>query len=166
MMHPFHSIELPHTGRMRWIRDAALSPGGATARVTIAHDHPFVRNGCLLPSALIEVMAQAAASALHAPGLQQRVTHGYLVALREFAVMAPVPAGSSLEVTARHERTFGPLSQAFLEVRHWAGEATAGAADGSGGGEDGGEGGGGGNGGGNGREIIASARMTFHLQFE
>jgi predicted hotdog family 3-hydroxylacyl-ACP dehydratase len=122
---------------MRWIREAAFSEGVATARLAIGTDHPFVRGGVLLPSALVEVMAQAAAagSALQSPGQQRRVKQGYLVAMRAFTVTAPVAAGASLEVTARHERSFGHLSQATLEVRH-------------------------------GGMVIASARMTFHLEFE
>lgn len=135
----FLPADLPHAGPMRWVHAASLSPDGAvtSARATVTPDHPFVRDGELLPSSLIEFMAQAAAagSSLKANRSGRRIQRGVLVALRDFAVLRPIPvtAAVALEIIARHEKSFGSLSQATVEVH----------TDGS---------------------LAASARMTFHLE--
>jgi len=130
---------LPHEGPMRWIQRASVSADGGEARAVarIGVDHPFLCGGFLLSAALIELLAQAAASgsAMKAAHAGRRVKQGVLAAIREFAVHAPVAAGATVELLAVHEKTFGALSQARLEAR------VAGA-------------------------LIAEARMTFHLTFE
>jgi predicted hotdog family 3-hydroxylacyl-ACP dehydratase len=124
---------------MRWVHAAALSPDAATAtaRPQVAPDHPFVREGELLPAALIEFLAQAAAagSSLKAKTSGRRIRRGVLVALRDFTILQPVHvlAPITLEITVRHEKTFGPLSQSWGEVHLTD-------------------------------RLIASARMTFHLE--
>jgi predicted hotdog family 3-hydroxylacyl-ACP dehydratase len=114
-------VDLPHRGVMRWVREAALSPDGNTAvvRGAVHAAHPFVLEGCLLPAALLEWMAQAAAagSALRAGRTGRRVKRGLLAAVQEFSVYAPLPVGSEVEICAVHERSFGALRQMSLEVR-------------------------------------------------
>jgi predicted hotdog family 3-hydroxylacyl-ACP dehydratase len=135
----FLPADLPHQGPMRWVHEAALSQDAATvtAHAQVAPGHPFVRDGILLPAALLEFMAQAAAagSSLKAKASGRRVSRGVLVALREFTVVQPIRVASplTLEIVARHEKTFGSLSQAWIEVR----------VEGS---------------------LAAAARMTFHLE--
>ena len=130
---------LPHRGAMRWVQGARVSADGneAVALAEIGDDHPFVRDGFLLSTALIELLAQAAASgsAMRAGLSGKRVRQGVLAAIREFVVHGPVAAGATVEVRAVHEKTFGPLSQARLEARV-------------------------------GGALVAEARMTFHLAFE
>src|SRR5436190_20163082 len=93
---------LPHQGPMRWIERARVSAEGTTglAVVQIAADHPFVRDGVLLASALIEMLAQAAAagSAMKAGQSGKQVGQGVLAGIREFIVHGPVPAGATLEL--------------------------------------------------------------------
>jgi predicted hotdog family 3-hydroxylacyl-ACP dehydratase len=138
--------ELPHAGSMRWIHAVSLAPDGETAisQSVVRTDHPFVRNGLLLPTALIELLAQGAAagSALRARVAGRRIKQGLLVGLRDFVILAPVvvsdvSGGTGVELTirARHEKSYGPLSRAFVEVL-------------------------------SGDVAIARARMTFHLLFE
>jgi len=124
---------------MHWLDSATISDDGLTATATraIPADHPFVRDGRLLPAALIELMAQAAAagSTLKAQRQGRTVQRGVLVAVRNFHIIAPVPVGASVELTAVHERTLGALSMVRLEARV-------------------------------NNALIASAHMTFHLDFE
>ena len=115
------SVELPHAGAMRWVQEVSpLEDGqGALIESVIGADHPFVQGGELLPTAMMDWMAQtaAAASAPLAAGRGQRVTRGLLAAVQEFSVFGPVPIGSRLEICARRERVFGALSQWRLEAR-------------------------------------------------
>jgi predicted hotdog family 3-hydroxylacyl-ACP dehydratase len=130
---------------MRWVTAASLSPtrDAAEAEVHLPAGCPFVRDGLLVPAALIECMAQGAAagSALKAMAAGRRVRRGVLVAIKHFAVHRPVPAGPDgrcrLRVTATHEMSLGPLSQARLEAFRD-----------------------------NDRVPAATARMTFHIEFE
>ena len=131
--------KIPHEPPMHWLDTATLSPDQltATATRTITPDHPFVENGRLPRSALVELMAQCAAagSSMKAAAQNKKVRAGMLVAIRDFRVTADVPASATLHLTATHEKTLGPLSSAHLEARI----------------ND---------------TLIASARMTFHLTIE
>ncbi len=124
---------------MHWLDTAVLSADGLTATATrnITPDHLFVHDGCLLSSALIELMAQAAAagSSLKAQSQGRKVRDGVLVSINDFRILGPVPAGSLITLKATHEKTFGALTRAALETRIDA-------------------------------RPIATATMTFHLQFE
>ncbi len=124
---------------MHWLDTATLSPDRltATATRTITPDHPFVENGHLPRSALIELMAQCAAagSSMKAALQNKNIRAGMLVAIRDFLVTADIPTNTTLHLTSTHEKTLGPLSSARLEARI-------------------------------NNTLIASARMTFHLQFE
>ena len=55
---------LPHAPPMHWLDSAALSVDGRTiiAARTIGQAHPFILAGYLLPAALVELMAQCAAA--------------------------------------------------------------------------------------------------------
>ena len=125
-MHPpdFAAVELPHQGPMRWITEASLSADGreAVARGVIRSGHPFVADGRLQEAALVELLAQGAAagSLLRAGREGKRVRRGMLVGIREFEVVKPLLVGEEgvlVEVRACHEKTFGALSQVFLEAR-------------------------------------------------
>lgn len=134
---------IPHEPPMHWLDAASVSEDElhATAVCTIADAHPFVRDGHLLPSALVELMAQAAAagSAIKAQRQGRAIRRGVLVSIRDlrFAGIGAtgVPVGVTIHLEAIHERTLGPLSMGSLEARV--------------------EG-----------VVIASGRMTFHLDFE
>ena len=134
-----HRVPIPHEPPMHWLDSASLSDDGlaATASATITPEHPFLRDGQLLRSALIELMAQGAAagSALKAARQNKKVRTGMLVALSDCRITAGAPVGATVHLTAVHERSFGPLSMARLEARI-------------------------------NNQLIASARMTFHLHFE
>ncbi len=71
---------LPHAPPMHWLDTAELSADGRTATATriIAPDHAFLDDGYLLASALIEMMAQAAAagSVLLAQSQNRKVPRG------------------------------------------------------------------------------------------
>ena len=58
-------VNIPHAPPMHWLDSAVISEDGLTASATrtILADQPFVLNGQLLSAALIELMAQAAAAA-------------------------------------------------------------------------------------------------------
>jgi predicted hotdog family 3-hydroxylacyl-ACP dehydratase len=131
--------QIPHAGPMHWLDTAALSDDGltATASRTIHADQPFTRNDYLLRSALIELMAQTAAagSSMKASRQNKKVHKGVLATIRDFHVTAAPPVGSTVHLTATHEKSLGPLSLAYLEARI----------------DD---------------QLIASARMTFHLVIE
>ena len=131
--------QIPHEPPMHWLDAATLSDDGltATASRSIHSDHPFTRDGQLLRSALIELMAQTAAagSSMNASRQKKKVRKGVLAAIRDFHVTAAAPVGSAIHLTATHEKSLGSLSMARLEARI----------------ND---------------QLIASARMTFHLDIE
>jgi predicted hotdog family 3-hydroxylacyl-ACP dehydratase len=136
-MSPPSAALLPHEAPMHWIQSVSVSADGNHARATahIAPTHSFVRDGFLLPSALIELLAQAAAAGRGATAQRDangRVRQGVLAAIQEFQVHAPVPADSTLMLSATHEKSYGPLTQARIEAHLGA-------------------------------TLVASARMTFHL---
>jgi predicted hotdog family 3-hydroxylacyl-ACP dehydratase len=124
---------------MHWLDYATLSPDGLTATASLAllSDHPFLIDGHLLPSALIELMAQAAAAGavLKNQALGKTIRLGTLVAIRDARFLSPAPVGTTITLTALQEKQWGPLTSAHLEARIDA-------------------------------RLICSARMTFHLTFE
>ena len=117
----FEPVELPHAGAMRWVTEARLSADGleAEARATIGAGHPFVVEGRLQEAALLELLAQGAAagSMLRERRNGKRVVRGFLVGVRAFEVSGEVREGAVVEVRARHEKSFGALSQVALEAR-------------------------------------------------
>jgi predicted hotdog family 3-hydroxylacyl-ACP dehydratase len=99
---------------MHWLDAATLSGRTTTATRHIPPDHPFVENHELLPSALIELLAQTAAAGaiLRAQRAHSALpTRGLLAAIRDLRVHAPVPVNSTLTLTAALLLTRGPLSQ-------------------------------------------------------
>src|SRR5579862_413352 len=119
-MNAWKMPDLPHAGKMRWLEKVSMSADGTetTAFAIIGPAHPFARDGFLLPAALIGLMAQAAAagSTLKARAAGKRVKFGVLAAMPEFSVYANVPVGSRVELLARHEKTFGALTQVRLQA--------------------------------------------------
>ena len=130
---------LPHAPPMHWLDTAELSTDGRTATATriIAPDHVFFKDGQLLPSALIEMMAQAAAagSALLAQSQNRKVKQGVLVAMRDLRILRRVLARTQLTLIATRETSFGSLIKA----------RTTASVDGN---------------------PVADATMTFHITFE
>jgi predicted hotdog family 3-hydroxylacyl-ACP dehydratase len=124
---------------MHWLDEATLSDDGltATARRTLESHHPFICDGRLLPSALIELMAQTAAagSVIKNQAIGKKIRHGALVVIRDAQFLGDARIGATIVLQAIHEKAIGPLTSALLEAR----------IDG---------------------HLIASARMTFHLTFE
>ena len=106
------SVELPHEGAMRWVREGAVSADGGTAAAVarIGPGHPCVRDGVLLPSAMIELMAQtAAAGVVLGRNGSRRVKQGVLAAIREFEVLEVVriEGETVMEIRAVRGSAFG-----------------------------------------------------------
>ena len=91
---PSTPFQLPHTGLMRWLPDDALAEDGV--HVTVPPDHPLLRDGHLLPAALIEYLAQAAAATLSTASQGRRIRQGVLVAIADFVVHQRVAVGTPL----------------------------------------------------------------------
>jgi predicted hotdog family 3-hydroxylacyl-ACP dehydratase len=135
--------EITKSSLARWLDTATLSPDGKTTTATrlITPAHPFVENNHFLPSALIELMAQAAAagSILNAQkvggGQNKKIRRGLLASLRDFQILAPLPVTALITLTATHEKSFGPLTSTHLQAHIH-------------------------------NQLIAQARMTFHLEFD
>lgn len=130
--------QLPHAGAMHWLDGADVSPGGKIRAWRIIHpDHPFTHNNELLPSALIELMAQAAAAGAlkKAAKTGKKLCRGVLAAIHETHIVAAVRIGDTVTITGHEERNFaGFVSGAFEARVH--------------------------------ETLVAHARMTFHLSFE
>jgi len=123
---------------MHWLDRAYLNPDNSvTAQRLITPDHPFLENNQLLPCALIELLAQAAAAGviLASRSSAKKLKSGVLAAIQEFQILAPVHIHDLLTLTACQEKSFGPFSAATLRASLQ-------------------------------NRAIATARMTFHLQFE
>jgi predicted hotdog family 3-hydroxylacyl-ACP dehydratase len=130
--------QLPHAGPMHWLDGAEVAAGGEIrAWRTIHADHPFTQDGQFLPSALIELMAQAAAAGAirKAQSSGKKLRHGVLAAIQEIEILAPVRVGETVTVTGREERNFAGFVSGSFEARV-------------------------------GETPVARARMTFHLTFE
>ncbi len=91
---------IPHEGPMRWLDSAgAEHDASITAQHEIPADHPFLIQGRLPRSALIEYIAQTAAAGGLGPIAQNPMPHqisGMLVALRDVRFYGVVGAGDSL----------------------------------------------------------------------
>jgi predicted hotdog family 3-hydroxylacyl-ACP dehydratase len=130
---------LPHASPMHWLDTAELSPDGRvlTATRSMTPAHPFVREGHLLASAFIELMAQAAAAGamIKAERRGKRIRRGVLAAISQMRVLAVAPPDGKIVIEAREEKSFGPFTSAHIRARA-------------------------------GGILLADARMTFHLAFE
>lgn len=113
---PAIPFQLPHTGPMRWLPDSALALDGV--HVTVPPGHPLLRDGHLLPAALIEYLAQAAAATISTTSDNHRLRQGVLVAIADFTVLRPVPAGMPLTLRVTPEKSFGPFTSAHLTAHH------------------------------------------------
>jgi predicted hotdog family 3-hydroxylacyl-ACP dehydratase len=99
---------------MRWLPDDALVED--TVHVTVPPDNLFLRDGHLLPAALIEYLAQAAAARLSIREQGRRLRQGVLVAIKDFNFHHPVPAGTPLILRSTRQKAFGPFSTGYLEA--------------------------------------------------
>jgi len=104
---------------MRWVGDAAVGAEGIN--IVIRADQPFLREARLLPGALIEYLAQAAAAKIGDGSPARRLREGVLVAIKEFAIFRAVAAGDCLTLRVVPEKSFGPFTSAHLEARSDAG---------------------------------------------
>ena len=136
---PAIAVELPQTGRMRWVHAVELDTAGicAVVKVEIDTDHPFAQDGKFLPSALIELMAQAAAAGTVARADRdgRKIRRGMLAAIQKFEALSPVELPAMLTVETWEQKSFGQLTQALLTVHC---EQT----------------------------LVARALMTFHVEYQ
>lgn len=119
MSEPAHPPTLPHAPPMHWLDSATLSSEGRTTTATrrITPAHLFVEAGHLLPSALIELLAQTAAAGAILRAAHTRTpapVRGVLAAIHHFHVHTAVPAPSTLTLTATLQLTRGPLTRCDL----------------------------------------------------
>ncbi len=98
---------VPHRGVMLWIdRLLEADAGHAVTAAVVRADHPFVRDGALPAWIGIEYMAQTIAAWAGARALQANrpVKIGFLLGTRRYqAMLAEIPVGSSLRITAACE---------------------------------------------------------------
>jgi predicted hotdog family 3-hydroxylacyl-ACP dehydratase len=130
--------KLPHAGKMHWLDRAELAADGTIrAWRTIGEGHPFTVDGVLLSSALIELIAQAAAAGAieKASFSDRRLRRGVLAAIAEAQVFGAVAVGDTVLVSGAEDRSFAGFISGTFEAR--IGDA-----------------------------LVARARMTFHLMFE
>jgi hypothetical protein len=128
---------IPHRGLMHWLDHARMEGDVVVATRRITAGHPFVRQGFLLRSALLEMVSQAAAceAVASARAAGRAVQGGMLVGIRDFRISGCPRTGQTIELRSRRERTMGPLVLCAVEAR----------IDGA---------------------LIATGRMTFHLTLE
>lgn len=116
---------IPHLGPMRWLNVAYAQPDGSIfGQQRIAADHPFLTNGRLPRSVIIEYIAQTAAAG--SPRLNTTLAtgsriSGMLIALRDVAFYGAASAGDTLdlrvEITHRLGTMFRCHGQAFCNGR-------------------------------------------------
>lgn len=104
---------IPHGGRMRWLRSACVQPDGwIIGHHPIAADHPFLRNKILPRSALIEIIAQTAAAGSHTITSGQvagPMISGMLIGLGDIRFYRDVRAGDKLELRVRVTQRMGSM---------------------------------------------------------
>jgi predicted hotdog family 3-hydroxylacyl-ACP dehydratase len=100
---------------MHWLPSTAMASDAV--HVTVPADHPFARDGHLLPSALIEYLAQAAAARISVDTQGRRLKQGVLVAIADLMVHELVPLGTPLKMLVTPTKSFGPFTAAHLEAR-------------------------------------------------
>lgn len=104
---------IPHRGPMRWLDSASARPDGwIVGRHVVAADHPFVVNGRLPRTALIELIAQTAAAgggAFTDATRNGASASGMLIGLRNVEFHGDVAVGDSLEFRVRVTQRVGDM---------------------------------------------------------
>ena len=116
---------IPHFGPMRWLNVAYAQPDGAIiGQQRIAADHPFIMNGRLPRSVIIEYIAQTAAAGsptLNTALATGQCISGMLIALRDVTFYGAASAGDNLDllvgITHRLGTMFRCHGQAFCNSR-------------------------------------------------
>lgn len=116
---------IPHRPPIVFIDCVTGAEGfSASSRFTVPADSPYVdEKGRLMPEAMLEVMAQcfAAGAGMQAAEAGRSITWGYLAAIKDLRIPAPVFAGDELHAEAAHSMSVGPLH--VLDCRVLRGEA-------------------------------------------
>jgi len=116
---------IPHFGPMRWLNVAYAEPDGTIiGQQRIAANHPFLMNGRLPRSVIIEYIAQTAAagsSSLNTARATGQCISGMLIALRDVVYYGAASAGDTLNlrvgITHRVGTMFRCHGQAFCNGR-------------------------------------------------
>jgi radical SAM protein with 4Fe4S-binding SPASM domain len=112
---------LPHQPPTRMVDTLeTVSERAATVRAHIAPDNPHCKEGRLLESAHLELMAQAAATL---QGFRTRVRpdgkaqKGMLIGARDLTIIQPIAVGDQLEVHVHKETRLGTFGILKAEIR-------------------------------------------------
>lgn len=101
---------IPHRPPMHWLDEATREPNATVVATRIlAADQPFMMNGLLPRSALLEIAAQAAACGV-APGPAGTLPRtGVLAAMRDVHFFATPRSGQTILIRVRVVRSMGAL---------------------------------------------------------
>ncbi|MBQ4616127.1 MAG: hypothetical protein IJB29_05390 [Mailhella sp.] len=111
---PIPALEfIPHRPPIVFI-DGVIGAEGLSASSVfrVPESSPYLdEDGRLMPEAMLEVMAQcfAAGAGMQAAEQGQRISWGYLAAVKDLRVLASVFSGDELHAEAVHSMTVGPL---------------------------------------------------------
>jgi len=124
-------MHIPHQPPMLWI-----DPGSSTS-YRVPGDHPFLRDGFLLRTAMIELLAQSAACqmAVEAAGRGRKIREGRLAAIGGLTFHGDAAVGETLTLRIIPGAAFGKLSRVRATVH-------------------------------GGGRLLAEAEMTFHVELE
>jgi predicted hotdog family 3-hydroxylacyl-ACP dehydratase len=101
---------IPHRPPMHWLDEAKiLADGSIRARRTISSTHPFVVNGMLARSALIEMLAQTAACGAVSGKEAPPASRGMLMALRGVFFAGAAAVGEDVDLHVKMIRSFGNM---------------------------------------------------------
>ncbi|HTV48639.1 MAG TPA: hypothetical protein VMG59_09375 [Phycisphaerae bacterium] len=104
--------QIPHRPPMHWLQSAQLQPDGSVrAQQTISASQLFIVDGCLTPSALIELISQAAACIPPPAGASNGPVEGMLVTLRDARIFSTPKVGQRLDI---HVRMIRNLDKMFM----------------------------------------------------
>jgi 3-hydroxymyristoyl/3-hydroxydecanoyl-(acyl carrier protein) dehydratase len=107
------AANIPHQGPMRWLDEAtAQADGWILGTHRIRSDHPFVINGRMVRSAIIELVAQTAAAGSQTLTGGQRggaAISGMLIALGDVRFYGDVFPGDSLALRVRVMQQLGSM---------------------------------------------------------
>ena len=112
-MAPNLAHNIPHRPPMHWLDHATREPDGTVvATRRLANDQPFMMDGLLPRTALLEIAAQAAACG--AAGTLPR--SGVLAALRDVLFFATPRTGQTIAIRVRVVRSMGTLFLCKIEA--------------------------------------------------
>ncbi len=101
---------IPHRPPMHWLDDAVREPDGTIlAMRTLAADQPFMMNGRLPRSALLEIAAQAAACGVPPGQAGTQPRFGVLASLRDVHFFATPRSSQTIAIRVRVIRSMGTL---------------------------------------------------------